>query len=355
MVALDVGTDARRERVLRRRYTGMTKTKCSFFWKRVRTAIGWCAPVAGCLLGGPIGCSSSANPSSGGPATPSSSPTDPTGTTGNSGTSQNTGSVGFQLVLAGGDQINTIDWQITGPNGATALVQSGAVAVQSLGAQFLVGSIPSGSGYRVTLSGASDAGVQCSGSAQFNVSAESVSHVGVQLQCSASGTGGQGTTGNGTTFDCAAWDSVTANPLEATVGQSVALAATASGPNPSLLTYAWSAPSGSFSAAGAATSTFTCTEVGPVLVTLTVGDGAVPAGSTCNPAETTNSFTVTCDATDGGVLDAGSDAGPPPPPRVAPAIPPAGLALLGGALAAIAATVRKRPATNSRRRKSKAD
>lgn len=287
---------------------------------------------------GATGCSLGTDRSSG----PAADPTPGSSTASGAAAGQDTGSVGFQLTLPGGDQIASINWDITGPNGATTVVQSGSVTVQALGAQFMVGSIPTGSNYRVTLSGVSpDAGIECSGSATFDVATHAVTHVAVQLDCSSSGTGGHGTNVNGMLFNCAAWSTVTASPLETTVGSSVSVAATGTGPDPTLLSFAWSAPSGSFSAPDGAASNFTCTQVGPVVVTVTVGDGPIPDGSTCNPAQNTNSFTVMCDpgTSDGGRPDAGSDGGPPLP---APAIPPLGLGVLAAAIAAIGAAAQRR-------------
>jgi hypothetical protein len=88
---------------------------------------------------------------------------------------------------------------------------------------------------------------------------------------------------------------------------------------PANLTYQWSAPSGSFGAASAASTSFTCTAPGPVMGTLVVGDGPVPAGSTCNPSLETDVVAVTC-----------TGATQPPP---APALPGWALLLLAPGMA----------------------
>src|SRR5580658_3651197 len=246
------------------------------------------------LLVGTNACSAGADGASSGPGVvPSSS--SGLSTEGPGSGSGDMGSVGLQLTLPGGEQVNTIQWAITGPNGTTNVVQSSSVTVQGLAVRFVVGNIPAGTGYQVTLSGTSTSSmVTCTGSAQFSVVAHATTLVSVQLACGVVGTGGQGTNVNGTTFNCAAWSSVTANPSETAVGGSIALSATANGPQPSMLTYAWSSSTGSFSSPNAATSNFTCTQVGPATVTLTVGDGTVPNGSTCNPSLDTDTFMVTC-------------------------------------------------------------
>jgi hypothetical protein len=289
------------------------------------------ALVVGLCLAG-AACSSEKNadapsapnePGPGASADPSSAPTTapPSGPT---------GSVGLSLVLPDGSGVNAVSWAITGPSGAATIVKSGSVNVHaSGGTMFLVSQIPAGSGYRVVLSALSvDGGIACEGSASFTVTARATSQVNVQLGCNAAAGGGHTTLVNGTSFDCASWNSVTADPSETMTGTPVALAATATGPIPANLTYQWSAPSGQFGSASAASTTFTCTQPGAVQVTVVVGDGPVPAGSMCNPVLDTDVITITC---------SGMGPPPPPPPPV-PATPPWGpmalaLGLLGlGAL-----------------------
>jgi hypothetical protein len=247
-----------------------------------------------------------------------------------------TGSVGMQLVLAGGAQVPTVSWAISGPNGTATIVQSGTVDVhESGGVTFTVPNIPAGSGYRVVLSALSvDGGVSCEGSATFAVIARTTTNVGVQLACNAAGSAGLTTVVNGTSFNCAAWNSVTASPIEVDVGASAALTAAANGPIAGDLTYQWSAHSGQFSAATSSSTSFTCTAPGPVVVTLVVGDGPVPAGSTCNSMLDTDTITVTCTGS----------APPPPPPPSAPALPPWGPIALALGMIGIGYRASRRPA-----------
>lgn len=246
-------------------------------------------------------------PSSAPPA-PNAAPTGPTGT------------VGLQLTLPDGSSVSVVHWSITGPNNSATVVKSGSVDVHaSGGTKFQVSEIPAGMGYKVFLTAMSvDGGIDCEGGGGFAVIAHATTQVDVQLACTAAG-GGQTTVVNGTSFDCAAWNSVSASPSETAVGTPVSLSATATGPVPANLTYQWSAPSGQFTDPTAANTNFVCSVPGSVNVTLVVGDGAVPDGSTCNPALNTDVITVTCSGT-----------GPPPP---APAMPPWGpLALAAGLL-----------------------
>jgi phospholipase C len=117
----------------------------------------------------------------------------------------------------------------------------------------------------------------------------------VALQCTSRTPDSGSALVNGSTFDCATFTSATASPAETTVGGSITLGATAVGPNPGGLTYSWSAPFGTFGNANAATTTFTCTTPGMIPVTLTVGDGPVPAGASCDTSLDTTTIQVACD------------------------------------------------------------
>jgi hypothetical protein len=220
------------------------------------------------------------------------------------GESDTTGTVGMSLTLLGGEVLNTVSWTITGPNGAATVVRQGSVNLQGSNAiAFQVAGIASGSNYAIALSGVSvDGTVTCSGSATFSVTAGMTTNVTVLLQCNSKGADAGSAAINGQTFACASAGGVSASPSEATLGNSVSLTATATGPNPGVITYAWSAPSGTFSAPTGASTNFTCTMPGPVTVTLTVADGPVPAGGSCDPSSATSTVQVQCDT----ALDAGT-------------------------------------------------
>ena len=213
-------------------------------------------------------------------------------------TSQSTGSVGMQLTLPAGQTVQVVQWKLTGPNNAATVVQTGSVNISnSPVVSFLVGGVPAGSNYQIALTGtAIDGSVTCVGSATFNVVGGTTTNVSVALGCNVATMGAQVTLGNGATFDCGVWNNVIANPTETTVGgASIAVAATATGPNPSALTYSWSAPSGTFDTPNAANANFACTTAGTVPLTLTVGDGPVPQGASCNAGLTTKTISVKCD------------------------------------------------------------
>jgi hypothetical protein len=208
-----------------------------------------------------------------------------------------TGSLHAELTLPGGQQINSVSWTITGPNGATTVVQSGTVALQNSDTvSFLVGGLPAATNYTITLAGVStDGTASCGGSSTFNTTARTTTNVSVALQCTTPASEAGSVVVGGSTYACASVSSLSASPAETTVGFYAALSATASGPTPSAITYAWSAPSGTFGAPTAAQTTFTCTAVGPVPVTLTVGDGPLVEGGSCNPALSTQTVQIQCD------------------------------------------------------------
>src|SRR5580692_11188987 len=115
----------------------------------VRSAMLLCAIGATAAAVGQMGCSSAGT---GGASTPG---------------DDAVGSVGMQLTLAGGEQLNAVAWILTGPGGASTVVQSGSVAVgNSQSVSFLIGGIPSGGGYTISLSGTTtDHNATCAGSA----------------------------------------------------------------------------------------------------------------------------------------------------------------------------------------------
>ncbi len=222
------------------------------------------------------------------------------------GTSDTVGALGMKLTLPGGATLSTVHWVITGPNGASTVVQQGTVAVEnSLTITFLVGNLSPGSSYSIALTGTStDGSVTCAGSAQFSIAARTTTNVVDLLQCNAPISESGSASISGQTYDCAAVGSLAVSPSETTVGHSVAITATATGVDPGSLTYTWSASSGSFSAPSSATTNFTCNAAGSVTLTLAVSDGPVPDGGSCDPSLATTTVQVQCDSPGGAGADA---------------------------------------------------
>jgi acid phosphatase len=205
----------------------------------------------------------------------------------------------MQLTLPNGSQLSTISWTITGPNGASTVVQSGSVNVtNSQTINFTIGGIPAGSNYRIALTGTStDNKVTCAGSATFSVTARKTTNVSVLMSCTSPGADAGSVAVSGTPFNCATVTSIGASPSEVILGAPVALSSLATGPNPSALTYSWSAPSGSFDNPNSPNPNFTCSVGGAVTLTLTVADGPVPSGGMCDPTLSTSTIAITCDVT----------------------------------------------------------
>jgi phospholipase C len=232
---------------------------------------------AACAALGQVGCSSGASPE---PLAGSAAD----------------GSVGVKLTLPGGEQLTSVSWTVTGPNGASTVVQSGTVNVAtSLTLSFQVGGIAAGSGYAIALTGVTtDSQVTCAGSAPFSITARSTTSVSVALQCNTAPSEAGAVAVAANTYNCGTVNGVSATPAEAVLGNSVTVSATASSPNYSALAYSWSAPSGTFSAPNSAVTSFTCTQQGLVTLTLNVSDGTLPDGATCSAAST-STVQVQCD------------------------------------------------------------
>jgi hypothetical protein len=220
-------------------------------------------PQVGCSSGTPGGENTAGAPASG------------------PGSQAEEGRVGFKVTLPGGQTVNTINYTITGPNGFTL---TNSVSVQdSITISFVVGGIPAGNNYSITISGTStDGTVTCSGSATFSVVARTTTTVTDTLQCNAAAAEAGAVSVTAPTYSCASifQGCISASPSETVLGGTVSLTASAvAAPNASALTYTWSASSGTFSAPNSANTNFTCAAPGQVTLTVTVADGSVPDGA----------------------------------------------------------------------------
>ncbi|MEI9935602.1 MAG: lamin tail domain-containing protein [Pseudomonadota bacterium] len=213
--------------------------------------------------------------------------------------SEEVGSVGLAL-QAGGVTLNNVSYTIVG----SGFTKSGTLDVtNSTSISAVIGGIPAGNGYTITLS-ASDAGssgTTCSGSATFSVTAGATTSTQVNLQCRAPSKTGSVMV-NGVLNICPVIDSLSVAPAETTIGHAVSLTASGSDADrvPSALSYSWTSTSGTIAGATSANAALTCTTVGPVTVTLTVGDG---------DCSDTLSQTVTCSPAASGSGGAGGSGG----------------------------------------------
>jgi hypothetical protein len=186
---------------------------------------------------------------------------------------ESVGTIGLDLALASGAVINTVSYTITGPGGYT---KTGSLDVRNSSAiQGLIGGIPSGAGYSITLSATSvDGGTSCLGSASFKVVAHSTTSVMIQVRCHETPRAGSVLI-NGTLNICPLIDGISINPSQVFVGAPVSLEALAhdSDAAPAALSYSWTASTGSLSDPKSQNPTFACSAAGAATVKLTVSDG----------------------------------------------------------------------------------
>jgi hypothetical protein len=195
-------------------------------------------------------------------------------------------SVRLHLDFGGGVTLTSVDYDLTGPS---SFHQTGTLPVGSSDTIVgMFGNLPAGMGYDAKVQGtASDGSSTCTGEIVFNVPHPAV----LQINLACSGLASVTATVN----VCPVIDSVSVFPAEVQVGGSVQLVAAADdaddGPSP--LAATWTVSSGMLNNASTAGATFTCTEVGPAQIGLSVSDGTPGPGCTDS-----TSVTVTC--TQGG-------------------------------------------------------
>ena len=184
-----------------------------------------------------------------------------------------TGMVTVALVIPSGAAINSVAFTITGPG---SFSRTGTIDVShSSTISASVGSIPAGGPYTVNLTAtATDGQTTCGGMQTFNIAAGMTTPVTVHVLCHEPARTGSVLVTGGVNV-CPVIDGISSSPSEVVVGSSIALAAAAHDADsaPAALTYAWTAPSGSFASAVGQTTSFTCTQAGTVSISLTVSDG----------------------------------------------------------------------------------
>jgi hypothetical protein len=207
-----------------------------------------------------------------------------------------TGSLSLDLVLAGGVEIDVVDWEITG-NG---MDMGGSVDVSAPGSTASVevfGLPPGDEPYVVELSAISvDKEVTCRGSAQFDIQVGVTTDVMVMLSCKLPQELG-GVRANGKFNICSQLTKVVVSPLQTSVGNDISLFSAATDEEGDPIAYLWSSGSGSIADPTAASTTYTCTEVGDDDITILVTDDG---GSYCMSMWT---VPVTCVAGEGNPCD----------------------------------------------------
>jgi hypothetical protein len=138
----------------------------------------------------------------------------------------------------------------------------------------LIGGLPAGSGYTITLSATStDGNTTCAGQAQFAVVAGQTVGVNVDLICDAPDNDGQITV-NGRVDNCPRLTFYSVAPLTVGVGGHISLNAAATDLDPATtLAFSWTSAVGTIAPPGAAVATYTCTQAGAQTLNLSVTDG----------------------------------------------------------------------------------
>jgi len=213
-----------------------------------------------------------------------------------------TGSLSLDLVIGDGIVINKVIWQIAGND----MDMDGVIDVSAPGSTASVevfGLPPGEEDYLVTLTAVSvDEEVTCKGSAPFNVKVGETTEVTVMLNCKLPQRFGSVRV-NGEFNICAELLKAVVSPLQTSVGNDIDLISEAVDQDNNPITYEWTGDGGSFGNASAASTTYTCLEVGEHDITISVTDN----DEYCDMANWT--ISVTCVAGDGGAGGAGGDGG----------------------------------------------
>jgi len=195
-------------------------------------------------------------------------------------TADDAGSVVLALQVTPGVTIASASYAITGPGGFMKTGSINLVNSSSLAAT--IAGLPAGNGFSISINATStDGSTTCAGAATFNVSARMTTAVSIHLTChEAPRTGTISVTGS--INICPVVDGVSANPAQVVVGASIALSVAAhdSDAGPTALAYHWSAGSGTFSDATAASPTFVCTTPSTVTISVSASDGDTTPGCT---------------------------------------------------------------------------
>lgn len=191
------------------------------------------------------------------------------GENGERGTNSDLGSVQVALQLSSGLELDSLTYDLTGPSTRTGTID----LTNSTTVSVLLGGVPVGTGYTLTLSGAAtDGKTTCAGTSEaFAVNAAATTPVKVGISCKqARATGG--ILVNGVINVCPVIDSFSSRaPVGLTVGL---LAAAHDGDNgPEAIAYHWTASAGTLSDSQAQDPTLTCAAPGLVTLTLSASDG----------------------------------------------------------------------------------
>ena len=216
-----------------------------------------------------------------------------------------TGGLSLELVLADDVVIDTVQWRITGND----MDMSDSINVSAPGstASVEVFGLPPGERemYTITLEADSvDGTVTCRGSEQFNVEIGETTDVMVMLRCKLPQRLGAVRV-NGKFNICAELAKAVVSPLQTSVGNDIDLSAIGVDRDNDPVSYSWTGTGGSIADPTAASTTYTCQEVGDHHVNISVTDN----DEVCDMDIAQWTIPVTCVAGDGGTGGTGGDPG----------------------------------------------
>lgn len=223
------------------------------------------------------------------------------------------GAVGFKLTLPNGVSINSIDYEIRGPND---FQKAGSFSVSGTGKTFSasIDDLLVANDYTIEFEAErSDGLTACTGSAGFDIAADTATLVTVRLRCPGTPSGTGGTGGVMIEGDVNVCPLVEAARADADQdARTYALSAEGSDGDewPGSLTYEWTASTGTIATADSAEALLTCPSAGgPVELTIVISDGD------CSDRE---ELVVTCAAASNSCVEDGS--GTPSPPATSQAV-----------------------------------
>ena len=216
-----------------------------------------------------------------------------------------TGSLSLQLTIAGDVEIDEVAWVITGGDMPSMNGTIDTSAPGSTASIEVFGLPPSiGQDYRITMEAiGTDEETTCKGSEDFGIDIGEVTDIMVMLNCKRPQRFGSVRV-NGKFNICAELTKVVVSPLQTSVGNDIDLFSAAEDLDGDNIHYLWIGTGGSFDDAEAASTTYTCTDVGDHFVKITVTDE--PDSEVCDSSWTVQ---VKCVLGDGGTGGTGGDGG----------------------------------------------
>ena len=215
------------------------------------------------------------------------------------------GSLSLQLTIAGDVEIDEVAWVITGGDMPSMNGTIDTSAPGSTASIEVFGLPPSiGQDYRITMEAiGTDGETTCKGSEDFGIDIGEVTDIMVMLNCKRPQRFGSVRV-NGKFNVCAELTKVVVSPLQTSVGNDIDLFSAAEDLDADDINYLWIGTGGSFDDAEAASTTYTCTDVGDHFVKITVTDE--PDSEVCDSSWTVQ---VKCVLGDGGTGGTGGDGG----------------------------------------------